>query len=897
MKVLSKVTLCNMKQNRTRTLVTIVGVIISAAMFTAILTLCASLMDFLQRSYIYKSGDFHFSVQTEGAEAEKLKADPRTVHAGSLAYLGYAQIESQNEYKPYLYVAAADETFIDTMPIHLTQGALPADSSEVLIPAHLSQNGGVVYRVGDQIELTLGDRAYRDGIYLQDQAYPTDDPAEVFTKRRSVSYTVSGIYERPDFENYSAPGYTLLTRQQSGAGLSEKGIYDLYVKVKNPQKNLETMVAAYGFEKVDYNHNLLMFSGWSRYANFGSFIYGLAAIFIFLILLGSVSMIYSAFSISTGERTRQFGLLASVGATKKQIRSMVRFEALTVSAAGIPLGLLTGVLGMGITLHFIGDKFSGIMSAPFPVALHVSPSVLLAGALISFATVMISVFIPAKRASSVSAIEAIRQNQDVAQKGRPVKSAKLSYKLFGLEGLLARKYFKRARRKYRTTIVSLAMSVILFISSSVFCMYLTESVQVGLYTSGYDVMYRGVVGPEHGEPLVSQFAELEGVKSVSCTNYTSRDILLSPEDIDRSYAEYLSVREGYGYDYWPNMSIYYLDLCSYERLLEENGLDKARYLEAENPPAIVLNHSQVTEEYYSDGKIDRISYDVTFLKKDIQTLEAVLPQEEREGYYCAVEREQIDGQQRVVYYYIKTGESPVYDENNKIQNGIRVPAEYEPISLGAQIESAPLGVLSGSNIISLIYPYNDTILSDLYSTGIYFLTDDYETMMTGIKDVLADQSLPCDDNYFDDKIAQDQENQDLITLINVLAYGFIILISLIAAANVFNTVSTNIALRGRDFAMLRSVGMTGRGLNRMMNYECLLYGSRALLFGLPLSVLISHLIYRVVRQGVMLAFKIPPAAVIIAVCSVFVVVFVTMLYAMRKIKRENLMDALKNENI
>ena len=206
-------------------------------------------------------------------------------------------------------------------------------------------------------------------------------------------------------------------------------------------------------------------------------------------------------------------------------------------------------------------------------------------------------------------------------------------------------------------------------------------------------------------------------------------------------------------------------------------------------------------------------------------------------------------------------------------------------------------MLSGSNIISLIYPYNDTILSDLYSTGIYFLTDDYETMMTGIKDVLADQSLPCDDNYFDDKIAQDQENQDLITLINVLAYGFIILISLIAAANVFNTVSTNIALRGRDFAMLRSVGMTGRGLNRMMNYECLLYGSRALLFGLPLSVLISHLIYRVVRQGVMLAFKIPPAAVIIAVCSVFVVVFVTMLYAMRKIKRENLMDALKNENI
>ena len=115
-------------------------------------------------------------------------------------------------------------------------------------------------------------------------------------------------------------------------------------------------------------------------------------------------------------------------------------------------------------------------------------------------------------------------------------------------------------------------------------------------------------------------------------------------------------------------------------------------------------------------------------------------------------------------------------------------------------------------------------------------------------------------------------------------------------ANVFNTISTNVALRRREFAMLRSVGMTRGGMNRMMNYECLLYGFRALAFGLPLSALMTLFIYDTVGSSVSSTFQIPWSAVAVAVCSIFVVVFATMLYAMGRIKRENPIDALKNEN-
>ena len=99
-----------------------------------------------------------------------------------------------------------------------------------------------------------------------------------------------------------------------------------------------------------------------------------------------------------------------------------------------------------------------------------------------------------------------------------------------------------------------------------------------------------------------------------------------------------------------------------------------------------------------------------------------------------------------------------------------------------------------------------------------------------------------------------------------------------------------------EFAMLRSVGMTRLGLNRMMNYECLLYGFRALAFGVPLSGLMTVLIYEAVGQAVSSSFQVPWSAVAVAVCSIFAVVFSTMLYAMGRIKRENPIDALKNEN-
>lgn len=137
----------------------------------------------------------------------------------------------------------------------------------------------------------------------------------------------------------------------------------------------------------------------------------------------------------------------------------------------------------------------------------------------------------------------------------------------------------------------------------------------------------------------------------------------------------------------------------------------------------------------------------------------------------------------------------------------------------------------------------------------------------------------------------------MVTVINIFSYGFIILISLIAAANVFNTISTNINLRRREFAMLKSIGMTPKAFSKMMDFECLLYGFKGLLYGLPVSFVMTWMIYGAIGEGLEISFFIPWYSITIAVGSVFLVVFATMLYSMKRIQKENTIDTLRNENL
>ena len=908
MNVFNKVTLESLKKNRTRTIVTIIGIMLSAAMICASTTFVSSMQNFVLRCEIYSSGDWHGAVYDAAyKDYEDIRDSGKVSSAAYAQVLGYAKIDSANERKPYLYVLGGDvaSSYFETMPVHLILGALPKDSTEIILPEHLTSNGKVNYKLGDTVTLDVGDRTL-DGRRLgQDTpvyTYDSETQVEIMSGERLENteprtYTVVGIYERPTFEDYSAPGYTALTAADPKS--ADQSLIHCYFKLHKPAGVYDFMKEmGYTQEyRYAYNTKVLLYSGTAPFDSFLTAFYSLAAIIIALIVFGSVSLIYNAFSISVSERTRQFGLLSSVGATRKQLRRMVLFEALAVSIVGIPLGILVGIGGIGITLLLIGDKFSSIVRADIPMRICVSWQAVVIAAVIALVTVLISAWIPSKRATGVSAVEAIRQSMDIKVSGRPVRTSKLAYKLFGLPGVLAGKHYKRNRKKYRTTVVSLFMSIVLFVSAAAFTDYMMESAEGGLASDQFDLIYAAESDASAAMTPDELLDLLFSDQNVTGGTYTKKQFLqgdISREYVTAMFADRFSNFGMESEDRAPKELgisgyLYFVADTEFNRLLEKYNLKEADYYDRDKPLGIALDRN--------------IGFD--------RRLEKYVTMDTLQGDGCVIEGlyyVEIDGYYRKDSRIDENGNKVVLYQNRDNENDI-IERPYEEsfakytLRSEKTIEEAPFFVSRSTPVaINMIYPYSmlesvvpEAALNQFRNTEYFLTSSNHTASFENLAPVLTENGLSSRQLF--DYAANAETDRNVVTIIRVFAYGFIVLISLIAAANVFNTISTNISLRRREFAMLKSVGMTQKGFRRMMNYECLLYGSKALLLGLPVSCGITYLIYRAVTTAYETSFHLPWAAIGIAVLSVFLVVFATMMYAMRKVKKDNPIDALKNENL
>lgn len=910
MNVFNKVTLQSLKKNKTRTIVTIIGIILSAAMICAVTTFASSIYDYALRVAIWGDGSWHGSeVNTSYETYQKIEDANEVKDTVYLQQLGYAYAKDcANEYKPYIYVVGASEGVDEMLPIHITQGEYPNSSDEILIPNHLATNGGIRYKLGDTISLELGDRML-DGykmnqnnpayVYKNGNEVLNDESIEV---RENRTFTVVGFYDRLTYriEPNSAPGYTAITVADTSA-LSEYS-YEVYFRMDNA-KDVFDFMDEYDLSG-DRNTDVLMYQGATQYDSFSVMVISLASIVIALIMFGSIALIYNAFSISVSERTKQFGLLSSLGATKKQLRKMVLFEALTVAEIGIPVGGIAGIAGIGVTLAVIGNKFSSLLGySDISMRLCVSWEAVIIAVVVALVTVLLSAWIPSTRATRVSAVEAIRQSRDIKLENKPVKTSKLTYKLFGLPGVLASKHYKRNKKKYRTTVVSLFMSIVLFVSASSFTDYMMETVGGGLATSGFDLMYDSSASEMKGKTSEEVLEIFTSEETIGKATYTSE--LYTLGIIDHKYLSQYAVdtlmdssaNAPAGYedvlDKYSSISayVYFLPDAEYKSLLKENGLSEAEFYNVSDPVGISI-----------DGKT---AFDA---EKQKYTTSEYLSSEDSE-IICV---QMID---KFFRDYTYQGEHTDADGNIIVE--MTHGDDYETIhefpydevfssytlKTGQTITDIPYYIDVGSTSeLRVIYPesfYNVVIPEGLRANDpsyrFYMTSSDHKASERNLQIALNENGLATEKLY---NYAQGvEENRNMVTIIRVFAYGFIILISLIAAANVFNTISTNIALRRREFAMLKSVGMTEKGFNKMMNFECVLYGSRALLLGVPVSCGITYLIFLAIMKGYETAFHLPWTAIGIAVLSVFLVVFATMMYSMSKIKKDNPIDALKNENL
>ena len=866
MNIFNKVTLQSMKKSRTRTIVTVIGVALSAAMITAVSTFAVSLQNYMVNGAIQKYGGWHVEfLDVPPSFVREQAADSRVADTAAFEEIGYAVLEGgKNPDKPYLFLAGFSPDTYASLPVNLISGRLPENSGEILIPAHVAANGGVGYQVGDRLTLQVGSRRKGGAVLGQHDPYsPEETLAGVEPAGRDTlalgaekTYKVVGICERPAFEEATAPGYTVITRwdgTDTGDNLS------VFVTLKQPRQVRSYAEGVPGSYARVFNDDVLRFMGLSDDAIFNGLLYSVVGILVALIMAGSIFLIYNSFTISLNDRVRQFGILLSVGATRKQLQNSVLFEGLCIGALGIPIGILVGIPGIKLVLSLVSANFGNIMYDTVPLTLKVSVPVLAAAAAVSMATILISAYIPARKAAGAPVMECIRQTGEVRLSAGMVKTSKLAARILGLEGTLALKNFKRNRRRYRSIVLSLTLSVVLLVTASTFSSHLKRAAEGAVMDSDYDICFCAR-DMDEGElfALYDKLRTADGVYESSYQAVAAYTAAVNTEDFSEGYRESAGYGPGGEVVELP-MDVQFIEDKLYWDFIESLGLPREKFTGPDAPLLAVAKAKKADE-----GETGKSSLINMFAKPGISlSLKPVMDggAETRAGLG-----------RNVVLTFVDT---------IPLDTLPKPPSEVTPYVF---LAVAPYGVNA-----DFVSPGTRTDL------GLTFRSENPSQSTAEMEAMIRGAGTACGYTLYNmQKILE--QNRNTTFVVDVFTYVFVAMISLIAVANVFNTISTNIRLRRRELAMLRSIGMSDRDFRKMMSFECILYGARTLFLGLPMAGVLSWLIYRwMVWGGAEIDFMFPWDSMGISVLGVFLAVFVTMLYAVGRIRKENIIDALRDD--
>ncbi|WMJ81485.1 FtsX-like permease family protein [Clostridium sp. MB40-C1] len=860
MNIFNKVALQGLKKNRTRTLVTIIGVILSAAMITAVATFGISLLNYMANGAAQKYGNWHVEfLNVPSSFVQERAHDEEVADTAAFENIGYAKLDQgKNPKKPYLFIAGFNKKAFDTLPITLVSGRLPKNSREILVSGSVAANGGVKLSVGQTLSLAVGSRM--NGNKNLGQHDPYTSKAETLVPQNKRTYTVVGICQRPSFEESSSPGYTLITKADS----QYKGDnFSLFISLKKPRG-----VHAYASSTAKnytyaFNDNVLRFMGLSDDNIFNTLLYSVGGIVVVIIMIGSIFLIYNAFNISLNERTHQFGILSSVGATEKQLRNSVLFEGLCIGAVGIPIGVIVGIGSIGLVLSVVAKNFGDILYDTVPLTLTVSVPAIVAAAVVSMVTILISAYIPARKAASTPVMECIRQTNEVKVEAKAIKISKFAQRIYGLEGTLALKNFKRNKKRYRSIVLSLVLSVVLFISASAFVTDLKQASERAVAFTTYDI---GLATQDMDDSKMLQLYDklktADGIYQSSYQALMKYSCAAKAKDLSDYYWEYAGSHLPEETVNLP-MEIQFLDNSAYLNIIKDLGLPAEEYT-GKNTKMIAVAKMP---RHMAGNRKEEVDTSIDMFKSSSMNF-TIAPE--------------INGKPKMEQ-----------GQNVRIKFVETVPPDTLPILESSKAKNPFFFRMMAPYSLKEKFETNDTHVA---IKGLTFRSKNPTQSVVKIKRMLQSEGITANHNLYNMCKMLD-DNRNMIFIANVFAYTFIIMISLIAVANVFNTISTNIKLRKRELAMLRSVGMSERDFQKMMNFECAFYGMKALLLGLPIAIISSWLIYKGMVSGGAndIDFVLPWGSIGISIFSVFLVVFITMLYATGKIKKENIIDALRDD--
>lgn len=886
MQILNRLTIRNLKLNKRRTIVTIIGIILATALLTAVATMAVSLKESVTLRSKKVDGDFHLLLYDMTDKEKESVINNRQVESYYETHeVGYGVLDGcVNDSKPYVYIEALDSDTFEKAEINVTSGRLPEDDSEIVISSHIKTNGGVKYNLGDKITFDIGDRTYNGKKLYQNDTYREDEQLEA---KQTKTYKVVGICDRLPYgeEPRTAPGYSVITlANKADTSLNKSDIYlrfnkkalkdryDLTADILGVDKTLFNKLNSGKLEdkeiqtlksQLDNTHSYYINNSLIKYEAFYdssvAFVYNMAAVVMVIIIITSAVCISNSFAISINQKTKQYGMLASIGATPRQIRKNVFFEAAFMGVIGIVAGI-----GGGLSASYILVVLSNKMLIDtFEMSIVYAPSLLgvLLSIVLAIVTIVLSALVPAIRASRMSPIMAINHSEDIKIKSKSLKTPKLIGKVWGEGGVLAYKNMKRNKRKYRVITISIALSVSTFIALYGFMSLLTESVNryandkidLRVYMSSYKSM-----SVDEANKKVSNIVNRIN-NETNITDFTfARGFYASLKDEPKYSSDYKEVNKyeaGLAENNGYYISIISLGNEEYGKYIKKLGISK----ETAQSGGILVDN---TYQYINNGN-------------DIKYFNIY------DGYKAG----------DVLTYRIDTSNSSKSLDNSKSSDDTTL---YD-IRIVALSNERPFGYDNAYT------SYGYLIVSDDYMNRIDTKNTDSTLLNINCDDPDKAQDILVNEfdigkNNIVNAAQERRNNENLILTIKIFLYGFIAVVSLIGITNIFNTVTTGMELRGREFAMLQSIGMTKREFDKMIRMESVFYGSKALIIGVVSGTLLSYVIYIAAGES-QLRYVFPLQAIVIAVVVVIILLLGIMKYSIVQIRKQNIIETIRNENI
>ena len=840
MNILNKFTIKSLKLNKKRTIVTIIGIMLSTALICGVAGLVASFQNSLIDWARTNDGNYHVTFKNVASDKAQYVTENQKVQDYFLSSsLGWANLEgSKATNKPYLHVLAYDKKALENYGVVLTDGRLPQNSNEIIITESVLTGARVFLKIGDTITLNIGTRKSNYDYYLNDDDVYTEDE-ESIVDTREKTYTIVGFMETLEVEKLYSPGYSALTYMDE-----IPSTFDISVLYKYPKEYEKITKDICKTLNLDFDEDVYVNSDFLRFQGVMSdgilhVLYAIAGVVIFIIVISSVFVIRNSFSISVAEKNRQYGMLSSVGATSRQIRRNVIFEGMVIGLIAIPLGILLGIVAIMILLKVVNYLLADMLSG-LGFTYSINLLAVLISVAISIITIYLSCLIPARRAAKIFPIESIRGNNDIKIKAKKLRTSKLTKKLFGIGGVIASKNLKRSKKKYRTTVISLVISIFIFISLSSFLTLGTKTSQFYYMDFKFNMYVHSL--SDGNTQIYEKISKLGNIDNSAYCYQSSLDIdnIKYASEFGKKFLENDPQPTGIAFMVYNNEY--------FKKYIKEIGLKESDYKTA----VILLDYDTF---YNEDGS------------KTVDRLYSLKP-----GDTVNVKSE---NKEKALTISKFTDVKPMGQEAVYYDHGIIVVSEdYIKEVFKEDVNNSDYYHLSDLFIKSSKPQELENTLNDLIKQGgdYYGLTVfNYETYM--------------------------KQEQRMLLVVKIFLYGFITVITLIGVTNIFNTITTNMILRSKEFAMLKSVGMSSKEFNKMIRLESIMYGTKSLLIGIPLGILGSYGMYKAFAQGIDLGYTLPLPAIIISIIFVFIIVGITMKYSLNKINKQNIIETIRKDNI